>query len=436
MRIHLARVGTLSACSAAFITASWLAASPAMAQTAVDVTGTPVIYTAAGNGTPGFSGDGGAANKAALKMPTGVGEDVAGNVYFSDTGNNRIRMVASASSGVIQTVAGDGHDGFGGDGGPATRARLSHPSGIVIDKLGRLFIADTGNNRIRKVTSSGTISTYAGGGHRGDDCRESENPDDGEMGMRAVSRNGMGAGSTLCSPTGLALDSQGNLFVSDTGNNRVREISATGVTTTAAGIGSAGFSGDGGAATLARLNGPTGLAVDLLHDVVIADTFNNRIRQVSPSGTITTIAGTGDGGYNGDGKPATAAELAKPTGLGLNPTGVLFVSDTGNNRIRQIDASKMISTYVGKGVPGYSGDGGPANEAKIRRPSGLVASDGTHLYFADTGNERIRAVSSGPPPVIPETSYILLLPISAVILGGGALLILRRRRRSAVLAAS
>jgi sugar lactone lactonase YvrE len=349
-----------------------------------------------------------------MNTPTGVTEDVAGSTYWADSGNNRIRKAGSNSNGFISTVAGNGTSGFGGDGFAATSAQLSSPTGIAIDLAsGAMYIADSGNNRIRKV-SGGVITTYAGNGA----CPSKNSPGIGDGGPATSAK--------LCVPTGVALDSAGNLYVADTFNDRIRKITPGGTNiTTFAGNGHFGSSGDGNAATNATLGFPTGIAVNTLGSVYIADTANSKIRVVT-GGTINTFAGTGSFGYNGEGT-ATMHQLAAPTGIGINGADV-FISDTFNQRIRLV-ASGLISTYAGNGTRGNTGDGGPATSATLNSPTGAVATDGTHVYFSDTGNNRGRAVTSaGPPPVVAETGLILLLPISAVLIGGAAFIIVRRRR--------
>jgi sugar lactone lactonase YvrE len=395
------------------VSISWLAPGLAGAQTVSRADGTATISTAAGNGMLGFSGDFGPADKASLNTPTGVTVDLTGALYISDTVNNRIRKVASSTTGIITTFAGNGTYGFGGDGGPGRSAMLAAPTGVAADSFGDVFIADTGNNRIREVTAGGTIKTYAGNGT----C--SPTGDGGPA---------MAAG--LCLPMGLAVDRAGDLFIADTGNNLIREVTTAGVITTVAGM--PGFTGigdggDGRQATKAQLAFPTSVAMDVLKNLYIADTANNKIRVVNPAGIIRTFAGTGGFGYGGDGLSAVDAKLAGPSGLAVDGSRNVYISDTGNSRVRVVEANGIITTFAGTGAAGYSGDGGRATAAMIAFPTGGLGSDGTRVYFADTGNSRVRAVTSGPPPVVAETPYVLLLPVTALLIGGGWLLMARRR---------
>jgi sugar lactone lactonase YvrE len=236
----------------------------------------------------------------------------------------------------------------------------------------------------------------------------------------------------MCIPTGVAVDNSGSLYITDAGHSMVRKVNPAGIISTFAGTGDFGSSGDGGPAVKATLGVPTGIAVDSVHDVFIADTGNSKIRVVNAAGTIGTFAGTGSYGYGGDNGPAKSAQLAAPTGLGVDPSGNVYIADTGSNRIRQVNTSNIISTYAGTGTAGYSGDGGPATKAQLNSPTGAVAADGTHVYFADTNNQRIRGITEGPPPVIGETTYILLLPITAALLAAGGIVIMRRRRTLAL----
>ena len=274
----------------------------------------------------GFSGDGGPATSALLNSPQGVAVDSAGNLYIADNGNSRIRKV---SNGVITTVAGNGTLGFSGDNGPATSAQLNRPFGVAVDSAGDLYIADAGNNRIRKI-SNGVITTVAGSGA----IYEAN----GGLGSGASGFGGDGGpaiSALLSDPEGVALDSAGNLYIADTYNSRIRKVS-NGVITTVAGNGTYGFSGDGGQAVSAQLDEPYGVAVDSASNLYIADWQNNRIRKVS-NGVIDTIAGDSlVGGFSGDNGPATKAELYYPFGVAVDSVGNVYVADTFNYRIRAL----------------------------------------------------------------------------------------------------
>jgi trimeric autotransporter adhesin len=372
----------------------------------------PIITTVAGNGKGGFSGDGGAATKAKLTLPTGVVEDAAGDLYFADTLNYRIRKVTPA--GIITTVAGTGTPGFTGDGGLATKARLREPSNPALDSGGNLYFADSENDRVRRISTAGIISTVAGNGS----CGKSGN-------------GGPATAAQLCDPSAVAIDSGGNLYIADSGNNEIRKVTPAGVISIFAGTGTFGSTGDGGLATAARLGMPDGVAVDSLHDVFIADEANNKIREVK-TGIISTFAGTGAPGFGGDGGVATAAKLAHPEGIGVDPLGNVYIADSFNFRIRVVTTAGIIFTYAGTGVPGYSGDGGVATKARLSVPEGDLAVDANNVYFTDTLNQRVRRITGGPPPVIPETPLFILLPLSALVLIGGAVVVARRRRRSGV----
>jgi len=344
----------------------------------VDVAGT--ITTAAGTGAPGFSGDGGPATAAQLRYPSGVTVDTSGNLFIADAGNNRIGKVDTG--GTITTVVGTGGAGFSGDGGPASSARLKGPVRVAVDATGNLFIADTGNNRIRMVNAAGTITTAAG------------------TGLPTVGGDGGPATrAELNYPSGLAMDSAGNLIIGDAFNQRIRKVDAAGTITTVAGTGTAGFSGDGGPATSAELfNGfvqPSGVAADMGGNLSIADVGNQRIRKVDLAGTIRSIAGTGTPGFSGDGGQATTAQLFYPAGVALDPSGNLFIADTNNCSIRMIDPAGVITTVAGNGTVGSSGDGGPATGAQLGYPSGVALDASGNLFIADAGNNRIRKVDSG-----------------------------------------
>jgi sugar lactone lactonase YvrE len=371
-----------------------------------------VITTVAGNGQWQYSGDGGPATSAAFSgtyYGPSLAFDPAGNLYLSDTSNNRIRKISR--DGIINTVAGNGIGCcISGDGGPATRAQLYVPTGIVVDSSGNVYVADTFNNRVRKIDPTGVITTYAG---TGTPFLES-----GDGGPAAKAR--------LAWPTGLRLDSSGNLYIAEAGNMRVRKVSPDGTITTIAGSSPSGpgYSGDGGAATDAVLSWPKDIALDAQGNLYIADTGNNAIRKVSPAGVITTFAhvngpsgitvdgsgtvytndgarvvkisaqgttipfaGTGVKGYSGDGGPAIAAQLTNPTGLMFDRAGNLFVGDGAS--VRMVSPDGIISTVAGNGVVGFTGDGGPATSAQTGA-WGLAFDNAGRLYVADPWDNVVR----------------------------------------------
>ncbi len=367
--------------SPVFSLARWVCCCLALAVLAVLLAGparAQVISTVAGTGTLGSGGDGGPATSAMLNTPRGVAVDGAGNLFIADFLNNRIRKVNA--SGVISTIAGSGAPGFAGNGGPATSALLNNPAGVAVDGAGNLFIADQANRRIRKVNPSGVISTVAGNGV----------PGFGGDGGAATS-------AQLDSPVAVAVDSAGNLYIADFARDRIRKVNASGVISTIAGTGTAGFGGDGGSAASARLNSPAGVAVDSAGNLFIADYGNNRIRKVSPNGAINTVAGNGVTGFYGDGGAATSARLDKPSGVAVDSAGNLFIADYGNNRIRKVNASGVISTIAGNGALGYAGDGDAAIAARLFAPYGVSVDSAGDVFIADTGNRRIRKVSIAPP---------------------------------------
>jgi uncharacterized protein (TIGR03437 family) len=351
------------------------------AQTAAPVY---MIGTVAGSGIGGFNGDGGPATGAELYYPNGIAVDAAGNLFIGDFENNRVRKVTPA--GIISTVAGNGTHGFSGDGGPATSAELYTPSGVAVDAAGNLFIADTNNCRIRKVTPEGTISTVAGNGTRGYS---------GDFGPATSAE--------LHFPSGVAVDGAGNLFIGDTNNSRIRKVTPQGTISTVAGSGTAGFKGDGGPATLAELYAPNGVAVDDTGDLFIADTTNSRIRIVTPAGTISTVAGNGSYAFNGDGGPATSAALFSPRWVAVDGLGNLYIADTNNSRIRVVTPAGIIDTVAGDGIAGFSGDGGPAAMAELSAPSGVAVDGAGDLFIADEANNRVRELTgtqSAPPGLV------------------------------------
>ena len=330
------------------------------------------ISTVAGSGQFKFAGDDAPATSASLNNPSGVAVDPSGNLYIADEFNNRIRKVSPG--GIITTVAGDGMFGFSGDGGPGTSARLDSPKGVALDAAGNLYIADTDNGRIRKVTPDGIITTVAGGGEIF--------PGNGDGGPATSAR--------LDSAVGVAVDTAGNLYIAERGSARIRKVSFAGIITTVAGNGTFGFSGDGGPATSAQLDFPVDVAVDTAGNLYIADLGNHRIRKVSPGGIITTVAGNGVDDFSGDGGPATSASLNEPSGVAVDAAGNLFINDRSNERIRKVNSSGIITTVAGGG--GDSGDGGPATSANFGFPLDVAVDAAGNLYIADAGSDRIRKV--------------------------------------------
>jgi sugar lactone lactonase YvrE len=327
-----------------------------------------VITTVAGNGRCGFGGENGPATSAQLYQPSGIAADSNGNLYIADSSNNRIRKV---SGGVITTVAGDGTLSFSGDNGPATGAQLLWPTGVAVDPVGNLYVAD-GNNRIRMV-SNGVITTVAGGGTSG------------------LGDSGPATSTELSASTGVAVDSAGNFYIADNYNSRIRKVS-NGMITTVAGNGRQGFSGDNGPAANAQIYNPFGVAIDSAGDLYIADLSNQRIRKVS-NGMISTVAGNGARGFNGDDGPATNSPLYYPRSVAVDSMGNLYIADEFNNRVRKI-YNGVITTAAGGGTSGL-GDNGPATSAQLSGPYGVAADAAGNLYIADTNNNRIRRVSGG-----------------------------------------
>jgi uncharacterized protein (TIGR03437 family) len=351
------------------------------------------INTFAGKGGLGFSGDGGPATSAQLSSPNGLAVDKAGNLFIVDAGNHRIRKVDT--SGIISTVAGNGGTGFSGDGGPATSATFSWGFnghlGIAVDGSGNLYIPDLSNQRVRKVDSNGIITTVAGNGVR-------TNSGDG----------GPATSAGLVDPIAVAVDGSGNLYIAEFAGNRVRKVNTSGIITTAAGGGPLGSNGDGGPATSAVLNAPFALALDGAGNLYIGDTTARLVRKVNASGIITTVAGNGSTTDSGDGGPATKAGFAL-TGLAADGAGDVFISES-SNRIREVNGSGTINTYAGTGMGGYSGDGGSATGADLSEPGDVTVDAGGNLYIADMLNSRVRKVTSPAPPA-PSITHGGVVPV-------------------------
>jgi len=350
-----------------------------------------IITTAAGTGIAGFAGDGGPAERARLNGPFDLVFDEAGNLYFSDTFNHRIRRI-DARTGVITTCAGNGEAGYGGDGGPALQARLNEPYGVALDNRGNLYIADRHNHCVRRVDPAGVITTFAGNGTAG------FGGDDGPA-----------AAAQMVEPNGLAFDPiGGRLYIADVGGHRVRIVDlASGTIATFAGTGVAEHSGDGGPAAAAGIHGARAVEVAADGAVYILERQGSTLRRVDPqTGIITTIAGTGARGYAGDGGPAHAAIFDAPKEFALDRDGNPLVVDTENHAIRRIDLARGTVTTIAGGRRGSGGDGGPAEMAGLDRPHGVAigpdilgsprgeaARGWGAIYIGDTNNHRIRKLT-------------------------------------------
>ena len=358
-----------------------VAAVAAVAATgALALASSETITTIAGTGARGSSGDGGPATSAQLRSPYGVAVDRQGNVYIADYDSYRVRKISP--SGTITAFAGTGMGGSSGDGGPATSARLNAPIAIAVDGQGNVYIADFNNARVRKVNSSGTISTLAGTGIPGFS---------GDGGPATSAR--------LYAPHGVAVDGQGNVYIADSYNQRVRKVNPAGTITTIAGTGKQGFSGDGGTATSATMTYPRGVAADAQGNVYFFDS-STRVRKVTPGGTITTFAGGGSS--FGDGGPATSAQLRSPYGVAVDRQGNVYIADFPDHRLRKVSPGGTITTFAGTGTGGFSGDGGPAILARLFAPYGVAADGQGNVYIADSQNYRVRKVAAGTQAAAPQ----------------------------------
>jgi sugar lactone lactonase YvrE len=408
---------------------------------------TGFISTAAGNGTPGYSGDGGPAVDASLNGPESLATDAVGNVYISDFNNHVIRLL-TVSTGTITTVVGNGTSGFSGDGGQAMTAQIAGAAGLLMDSSSNLYIADNANNRIRTVTAmpptgcnvsgaictvigngsagssgDGSLATNAANGMPGDLAADPANniyvADRGLQIIRQIAPSGIistvvGNGTACASstsscgdggsafnaqlntPTAVAFDTTGNMYIADTLNQKIRKVSAsTSIVTTIAGTGVAGFGGDGGLATAAQLHNPEAVRVDGAGNVYFSDSRNERIRKIDIfTGIISTIAGNGSAGFSGDGGPATNAQLNGPFGMALDSFGNIYIADDLNQRVRRVDANTgIISTVAGNGSQGYSGDGGPAVNATMNGPESVATDAAGNVYISDFSNHVIRLLT-------------------------------------------
>jgi trimeric autotransporter adhesin len=342
----------------------------------------------AGTGIQGFAGDGGPAVTARITAANDLAADMAGNLFIAD--GVRARRVAGHA--VIATVAGDGYLRAVGDGGPATTAQLFHPTAVALDAAGNLYIADAGTERLRVVTAQGQIGTLAGTGVAGYSGDE-----------------GPSSGAQLNSPMGVTTDPFGDVFLADTNNHRIREVGRDGRIQTTIGTGIQGVGQEGLPATQTPLHAPQAVCADRAGVLYVVDTGNHRVLQAGAGAPVTTAAGNGSPGAAGDGGPARLAQLNRPMACALNTAGTLFVADTGNHTIRVITPDGNIATAVGTGTAGFTGDEGPAVSATLNAPGGVAADDNGILYIADTGNNRIRQVTAdgvihtiaGADPAVP-----------------------------------
>jgi len=339
-----------------------------------------VFTVMGGTGSSSYTGDGGPANMAYLAGPTTAVADPAGKIIIADQNYQRIRQVSSV--GIIVTLAGTGAAGFSGDGNAASKAKLNSPYGVAMDGAQNIFFSDFSNHRVRKIDTKGVISTVAGNGT-----------------SAFAGDNGVATNASLNNPAGLAVDVLGNLFIADQLNNRIRKVDTNGIITTVAGSSTnVLYAGNGGYATNAGLFRPRGVAVDAVGNLFIADTGNNRIRKVDTNGIITLLAGTNSSGFSGDGGLALTNKFASPAAVAVDGAGNVFVADELNDRIRKIDTNGIITTAVGNGVSGFGGEGGIATNAAISLPTGISFDSAGNLIIAELGNYRVRKVVYSDKP--------------------------------------
>ncbi len=352
-----------------------------------------MITTFAGNGTSGYTGEGGSATAAEIANPRGIAIANNGNVYIACWGAGS-HVLKVNSFGIISTFAGNGTSGYSGDDVAATATQLNSPTTVAFDRTGNIYIADAANNRIRKVDTFGIISTFAGNGISG-------NGGDG----------GPATDAQLNYPAGIAFDAAGNSYIADYYNNKIRKINSSGIISTFAGTGTMGYSGDGSAASSAKLNTPARVVVDVNGVVYIDDYGNNRIRKVNSVGVISLVAGNGASASSGDGNQATAASLTGPVGLFVDAGNTIYIADWGGNRIRRIDASGIINTIAGTGIAGYNGDCIVATTAELNSPIGIALDASNHIFISDYGDNRVRVLSStctlGISSIVPPTKELI-----------------------------
>jgi sugar lactone lactonase YvrE len=358
-----------------------------------------MLTTIAGTGQSAHSGDGGPATNAGIWEPAAVAIDSVGNLYVAEEANGYIRKIDT--NGIITTIAGGGHGSSHGDGGPATNAILSRPYGVTIDPAGNLFIADMGNSRVRKIDTNGIITTFAGGGIF--------NPTN-----QTIGDGGPATNAILGSPTCVAIDSFGNCFIADQQAGRVRKVDTNGNITTVAGGGS--FGSNGSLATNVALGNPTGVAVDAVGNLFIAEQTGNIVQKVDTNGIISVFAGNGKTSLInvGDGGQASNASLNSPNGVLIDPFGNVLIVDTLDYRVRKVDTNGIITTIVGSGSRAPAGDDSPANSGLAGiYPYGIVLDSGGDMFITDYGNNRIReVVATGLPELVNPGSGIYSVIVS------------------------
>ncbi len=336
-----------------------------------------IITTFAGNGSPGFTGDGGQATAAQINQVYGIAADGLGNVYISEWGYFRVRKINAA--GVITTYAGTGVQGHTGDGGPATAAQIGYVYGLAADAAGNLYLSDWNYLFIRKIDPSGTITNFAGNGTFG-----------------YTGDGGAATAATIGYSYGIACDGLGNVYFDDWEHYVIRKVNSAGIISTFAGNGSGGFSGDGGPATAASIDVAYGLASDPSGNVYLTGWTGAgaeyRVRKINTSGIINTFAGTGVAGYTGDGGPATAAHIGWVYGIAADASGNVFINDWSYSHVRRVDPTGTINTIAGTGVVGFFGDGGPATAARFDNPYGLAVDGSDNVYVGDYYNYRVREI--------------------------------------------
>jgi trimeric autotransporter adhesin len=334
-----------------------------------------IITTIAGTGIKGHTPEGIPATAAELFSPSGVAVGNNGHIYMSDQNATCIWDINPA--GIINILAGTwGVTGYSGDGGPATNAKIYWPTGLAVDRIGNVFIADQFNDAIRKVDTSGIITTIAGGngaGYGGD--------------------NGPATAALFWHPNDVGVDTFGNVYVADRDNHVIRKINTAGLITTVSGNNIVGYGGDGGPATDAKMNFPSGLCVDKIGNIFVADLYNSRVRKIDTEGIITTIAGIGTKAFSGDGGPATAAEINDVSAICIDTSGTIYFTDYANYRIRKVTKAGIISSIAGNGSFGYTGDNILATTSSISYAEGVAVDNAGNVYIADYANSRLRKVT-------------------------------------------